>query len=114
MTLTEIMPALAAPFAIADVDFLPKPKYLVERDGKTLCKSLSFADKRVYEDRLNEVCPGEWTSQAVMIVAGSKIICVSTVVICGVAHTDTGEADLSSENAATEALAQAFKRACSQ
>lgn len=114
MNLTDIMPALAQPFAIADVGFKPKPKNSFVRNGKTVCLALPYADPRVYEDRLNQVCPGEWSTQAQMIVAGDKMVCVVTVTICGVPHTDVGEAKLSSENAATEARAQAFKRACSQ
>jgi hypothetical protein len=118
MNLKEIMPALAEPFAPADVDFLPKQSF--ERDGKTVCLALPYADKRVYEDRLNAVCPGEWSTQASVTVVADRIISVVTVVVCNVAHTDLGEAFLLTasgkreENAACESLAQGFKRACAQ
>lgn len=112
MNLVEIMPALAQPFPVAEIDFLPKRAF--ERDGKAYAPGLPFADKRVYEDRLNSVCPGEWSTQAQMLLAGDKLVAMVTVAICGVPHTDVGEAPIDSENAATEAFAQAFKRACSQ
>src|SRR5260221_12060241 len=112
-TLTDIAAQLAEPFPLEDIDFLPKGK--VERDGKTLCMALPYADPRVYQDRLNKVAYGEWSTPApVVLVAGNKLICYVTVIICGVAHTDVGEATNNEENTGTEAWAQAFKRACSQ
>lgn len=112
-TLAEIASQLHAPFALEDIDFLPKGK--VERDGKTLCMALPYADPRVYQDRLNAVAYGEWSTPApVVIVAGNKLICYVTVILCGVPHTDVGEATNNEENTGTEAWAQAFKRACSQ
>lgn len=113
--LAEIATQLEKPFALEDIDFLPKGQF--EKDGKAMVMGLPYADPRVYQDRLNAVCPGEWTSQAVVTVAGNKIIALVTVTICGVAHTDIGEASLdgpTKENAGTESFAQGFKRACSQ
>jgi hypothetical protein len=113
MTLTDIAAQLAEPFPLEDIDFLPKGK--VERDGKTFCMALPYADPRVYQDRLNKVAYGEWSTPApVVLVAGNKLICYVTVIICGIAHTDVGEATNNEENTGTEAYAQAFKRACSQ
>lgn len=119
ITLADIQANLEEPFAIADIDLLPKGK--IEREGKTLCMGLPYADKRVYEDRLNKLAPGEWsTPPPLALVAGQKLIVYVTVVVCGVVHTDVGEASTisengkPSENAATESYAQAFKRACSQ
>jgi hypothetical protein len=58
------------------------------------------------------------------LVAGNKLVIPVTLVICDIAHTDVGEAFLTSlsrkgepreeENAATEAYSQAFRRACAQ
>jgi hypothetical protein len=109
--LAYLMPALKAPFDPADIDFLPKGAF--EKNGQSMVVGMPFADKRVYEDRLNEVCPGEWSSQASITVAAAKIIAVVIVTIAGVPHADVGEANVG-ENSATEAYAQAFKRACSQ
>lgn len=112
-TLTDITAQLAAPFALDEIGFLPKGK--VEREGKTLCMALPYADPRVYEDRLNALAPGEWSTPApIALVAGNKLICYVTVIVYGVAHTDVGEATNNEENTGTEAWAQAFKRACSQ
>lgn len=110
--LVEITSELAQPFDITDIELLPKGK--VEREGKTLCMALPYADPRVYEDRLNMLACGEWsTPPPIAIVVGTKLVCYVTVIICGVSHTDTGEAG-PGDNQATEAWAQAFKRACSQ
>lgn len=111
--LTEIVGSLAEPFAVEDIELLPKGK--IERDGKTLCMALPYADPRVYEDRLNMLACGEWsTPPPIAIVAGAKLVCYVTVTVCGVSHTDVGEAPLTDENAATASWAQAFKRSCSQ
>ena len=110
--LTEIATALASPFAIEEIGLLPKGK--IERDGKTLCMAMPYADPRAYQDRLNKLAPGEWSTPAPLaLTVGDKLICYVTVVICGVAHSDCGEAG-PGENQGTEAWAQAFKRACSQ
>ncbi len=111
--LEDIKEQLKAPFALEDIDFLPKGK--TERDGKTLCMAFPYADPRVYQDRLNELAYGEWSTPApVVIAAGNKLICYVTVILFGVPHTDVGEATNNEENTGTEAFAQAFKRACSQ
>jgi len=111
-TLTDITVQLAEPFAVEDIDFLPKSK--VERDGKTLCMALPYADPRVYQDRLNKLAPGEWeTPPPIALTVGDKLVTYVTVIICGVQHTDVGEAG-PGENQGTEAFSQALKRACSQ
>src|SRR5258708_13465960 len=109
MILAEIGDQLKVPFDYSDIDFLPKGR--VERDGKTLCMALPYADPRVYQDRLNAIAYGEWSTPApVVVVAGNKLICYVTVVLCGVPHTDVGEATNNEENTGTEAYAQAFKQ----
>ncbi len=45
--LTEIATALASPFAIEEIGLLPKGKF--ERDGKTLCMAMPYADPRAYQ-----------------------------------------------------------------
>jgi hypothetical protein len=111
-TLQEITAQLSDPFAIEDIDLLPKGK--LERDGKTLCMALPYADPRAYQDRLNALAPGEWETPApIALVVGEKLVTYVTIVLCGIAHTDVGEAG-PGENQATEAFAQAFKRSASQ
>ncbi len=113
MSLVEIEAQLKEPFALEDIDLKPQSKPF-DRDGKTLCMAVPFADPRVYQDRLNALAYGEWsTPPPIAVTVGQKLICYVTVVICGVPHTDVGEAD-PGENQGTEAYAQGFKRACSQ
>jgi hypothetical protein len=111
-TLQDIAVQLSEPFSTEDIDLLPKGK--IERDGKTLCMALPYADPRVYQDRLNQLAPGEWeTPPPIALAVGDKLVTYVTIVLCGVPHTDVGEAS-PGENQATEAFAQAFKRAASQ
>lgn len=112
-SLIDIASQLEAPFPLDIIELLPKGK--LERDGKTLCMGMPYADVRVYEDRLNSLACGEWsTPPCTAVVAGNKLLTYVTVVVCGVPHTDVGEALTTSENGGTEAWAQGFKRACSQ
>jgi len=68
----------------------------------------------VYQDRLNKLAPGEWeTPPPIALTVGDKLVTYVTVIICGVQHTDVGEAG-PGENQGTEAFSQALKRACSQ
>jgi hypothetical protein len=120
--LVDIQAQLEEPFNPIDVEFLPKGAF--EKNGETFCSGFPYADVRVYEDRLNELAPGEWSTPPPMaIVAGNKLITYVTVIVCGVPHTDVGEAFLTGmvrgerkdeENTGTDSWAQAFKRACSQ
>ena len=77
----------------------------VSRDKKR-AQALPYAEPRVYEDRLNQVCPGAWNVS--FAPWGERIICSLT--IHGLTRSSTGESD----QAGTSAEAQAFKRACSK
>jgi hypothetical protein len=101
------------------------PKEIKQENGKCTCLALPYANKRVYEDRLNELAFGEWSTPYVPPFAqGNKLILPVTVIILGVAHTDYGEeyflttgkngTTREDENTATEAYSQAFRRACAQ
>ncbi|SRR6266571_2478739 len=110
--LSDIMQALAEPFAIEEIGLLPKGKY--EREGKTFCMAMPYADPRAYQDRLNKLAYGEWQTPApIALTVGDRLICYVSVTICGVTHTDCGEAG-PGENQGTEAWSQGFKRSCSQ
>ena len=122
-TLASLKEALQQPFAPETIGFLPKDIH--QENGKTVCLALPYANKRVYEDRLNELVFGEWSTPYVPPFAqGNKLILPVTVVILGVAHTDYGEEYFTTtgkggntredENTATEAYSQAFRRACAQ
>jgi len=123
ITLDLLVEHLRTPFPPAEIKFLPKSP--VQRGDAWICLALPYADKRAYEDRLNALVPGRWSTPAMTpLVAGNKLVIPVTLVICEVAHTDVGEAFLTSlsrkgepreeENAATEAYSQAFRRACAQ
>src|SRR5216110_851600 len=84
-----------------------------------------YCNKRVYEDRLNSLAYGEWqTPHTAPYIHDNKLIIPATIILCGVTHTDYGEAFLTvpakngtsreDENSATEAYSQAFRRACSK
>ena len=91
LTLASLKEALQQPFVPARIQFLPKEIH--QEQGRSYCTALPYANKRVYEDRLNELIFGEWSSPYVPPYAqGNKLIIPATVVILGVAHTDYGEA----------------------
>ncbi len=81
------------------------------RDRKR-AQALPFVDPRLYEDRMNRVCPGDW--QVIFKPWGeSRLICELT--IHEVTRASTGEFDDGDRVAqGTAAEAQAFKRACSK
>src|SRR6266581_104131 len=123
ITLALLVEHLRAPFPPTEIKFLPKSP--VQRGDAWICLALPYADKRAYEDRLNALVPGRWSTPAMTpLDAGNKLVIPVTLVICEIAHTDVGEAFLTSlsrkgepreeENAATEAYSQAFRRACAQ
>jgi hypothetical protein len=116
---------LRQPFPCEVIKFKPKQSRQNPKTKHWECLALPYADKRVYEDRLNALAFGAWsTPYAPPIVAGNKLVVPVTVILYGVAHTDVGESFLSSttrkgdireeENSAAEAYSQAFRRACSQ
>jgi hypothetical protein len=122
-SLVALKEALQQPFAPETIQFLPKD--IRQENGRYVCLALPYANKRVYEDRLNELVFGEWSTPATHPYAqGNKLIIPVTVVILGVAHTDYGEAYLMTtgkggttredDNTATEAYSQAFRRACAK
>ncbi len=124
LTLASIEAGLRQPFRPEEVKFLPKSPTKNEH-GQWRCLALPYADKRSYEDRLNELAFEQWsTPYTPPLVAGNKLVIPVTVMLCEVAHTDYGEATLTSlnrngelreeENSATEGYSQGFRRACSQ
>jgi hypothetical protein len=81
----------------------------VTRDKKR-AQALPYAEPRAYEDRLNDICLGDW-SVKFSPWGEKRIICELT--INGVTRSSTGE-DNDSFAPGTAAEAQAFKRACSK
>lgn len=110
--LDALLAALQQPFHPQKISWKPRS---VSKDG-TRALALAYADLRVYQNRLDEVCGLEWA--VTYTPWGERVICHLT--INGITRSSTGEADSPAENAAasglpvgTTAEAQAFKRACS-
>jgi hypothetical protein len=106
----DLLVQLSVPFPKEEIAWRPGRR---SNDGKR-AQALPYAEPRVYEDRLNEICPGDW-SVLFKPWGESRIICELT--IFGVTRSSTGEFDDGKKNAIAEgtvAEAQAFKRACSK
>lgn len=104
----RILAQLAEPFAEHEVQY----RVGSVSSDRTTAQALAYADARVYEDRLNAVCPGAW-SVSFTPWGEHRIICHLT--IHGVTRSSTGEeGDSPTDIAGTAAEAQAFKRACSK
>lgn len=107
-TMDEIFHALKQPFHPKAVSWKPGS---VSKDGARAL-ALPYADLRVYQNRLDEVCGMHWS--VTYTPWGERVICHLT--INGITRSSTGEADSNAEKseiAGTAAEAQAFKRACS-
>ena len=101
----ELLTELSKPFPASAVYWRAGS---TTRDKKR-AQALPYAEPRVYEDRLNAVCPGLWS--VTFKPWGERLICELT--IGGLTRSSTGEEnDGFAPGTATEA--QAFKRACSK
>lgn len=80
---------------------------------KKRAQALPYAEPRVYEDRLNKLCAGDWEVRF-SPWGENRIVCELT--IHGVTRASTGEFEEGKSAFAqgTVAEAQAFKRACSK
>ena len=80
---------------------------------KKRAQALAYAEPRVYEDRLNKLCPGQWEVRFTPW-GENRVICELSV--HGVTRSSTGEFEDNKAAFAqgTVAEAQAFKRACSK
>jgi hypothetical protein len=56
MNWKDLQGQLSQPFDAKDIQWRPGKK---SNDGKK-AQALPYAEPRVYEDRLNELCPGDW------------------------------------------------------
>jgi hypothetical protein len=105
--LAQALEELRKPFHPSQVTF--KPGAIAKSGDRAL--ALAYGDLRAYQNRLDEVCGGDWSVS--YTPWGDRIICNLT--IFGVTRSSTGEPDNDSERneiAGTVAEAQAFKRAC--
>lgn len=105
-----LLEKLSEPFAKEDIYW----RAGATTKDKKRAQALAYAEPRVYEDRLNEICPGDWSVRFIPW-GETRLICELT--IHGVTRSSTGEFDSEKRNAVAEgtvAEAQAFKRACSK
>ena len=104
LTWPDLLEKLSQPFPAAAIYWRAG---VVSRDKKR-AQALPYAEPRIYEDRLNQVCPGLW-GVSFRPWGESRIICDLT--IGELTRSSTGEEN---EGFApgTAAEAQAFKRAC--
>lgn len=105
-TLAEAAPFLALPFPPEIVRLKPGTLHPSVRQAR----GLAYVDARAYQDRLDAVVGVAGWSTTYRALGDRAIICRLTV--AGVIREEVGEAPADSENPATEAVAQAFKRAC--
>lgn len=98
---------LRAPFRPADVEFRPG----ATTKDKTKAIGLAYVDKRIYEDRLDNLMGAENWSVEYRQLGDKGIIC--RLCIHGVVREDVGEFAQDDVAAFPTAVAQAFKRACS-
>lgn len=98
---------LRRPFHPADVDFRPG----ATTKDKVKAIGLAYVDKRVYEDRLDEVVGPENWAVEYRHLGDTGIICRLT--ISGIVREDVGEFAKDDVSSFPTAVAQAFKRACS-
>lgn len=108
MMLEDVMVHLSKPFEPEDVSW--KPQATTKDNTRAL--AIAYADPRAYQDRLNEVVPGDWSDEYEVYEGGTVVLCKLTV--CGVTRCDIGEAPAVDQNTACSALAQAFKRAATK
>ncbi len=108
--ISSIMSELSKPFPVNVITWKPQ----VLNEGHTEGMAVAYADLRAYEDRLNEVCPDDWSSSLQFVVADGKVGAIVHLTIAGITRAGDGESPIGDSNAFTSAYAQAFKRAASR
>jgi len=104
----ELYAQLCQPFDERDLRYRAGA---VSRD-KTKAQALPYVEPSVYEDRLNQLVPGDW-SVTFDPWGEQRVICRLT--IHGVTRSSTGEAGDGPDGiAGTRAEAQSWKRACAK
>jgi len=107
LTLNAVHTKLCKPFARALIEL--KPGAITKDQSRAL--SMPFVDSRAYQTRLDRVVGPEGWSVEYRPLSDRAVLCRLTIL--GVTREDVGECNASDENAATSAVAQSFKRACS-
>lgn len=104
---THIRAALAEPF---------EDDELKERDGRGGMR-FTYADARVYMDRLDDVVGCESWSDSYRVIDAANVAVECTLTVLGVSKTDVGycnNAEHPEDEAFKSAYSDAFKRACTK
>lgn len=112
MKLSDVQKRLQAPFPAHMVYWKPGSM----NKEKTRALMMAFVDARGIQDRLDAICPDDWSFDAVE-VAGARVPTVrGTLTVLGISRTDFGEGDPSSEagNSYKAAVSDALKRCAVQ
>ena len=107
LTLNAVHTKLCKPFAASLVEL--KPGAITQDKSSAL--AMPFVDSRAYQTRLDRVVGPEGWSVEYRPLSDRAVLCRLTIL--GVTREDVGECNVGDENAATSAVAQSFKRACS-
>lgn len=107
---STIMSELSKPFPVDAITW--KPQVLSKDHSRGM--AVAYADLRAYEDRLNEVCPEDWSTSLQFVVAEGKVGAIVHLTVAGITRAGDGESPITDDNAFTGAYAQAFKRAASR
>ncbi len=105
----EQMLVLRGPFPLDVHSFKPG----ATTKDKTRALGLAYVDSRQYQARLDKVDPAWTVAYSANFVEG-RILVNCRLTVLGVTREDVGECAFSDKNAYTSAVAQAFKRTCSQ
>lgn len=96
MDTNEIMAAIAAPLDPASIQ-TKTTTYTDKKTGEVKSFKTRYIDRTTVEERLNEVCPGEWHFQVTPIVTPNgqdgQWVVKGTLTICGVVREDFGMND---------------------
>ena len=110
----DIQKRLEAPFPAEVLEFLPLGRSFQTRNGETKIAVAAYVDKAHYQARLDAVLGVDGWSVEYRELRSGVVVARLTAHFPSrtVVREDVGEAEVGGENAATTAVAQAFKRAC--
>lgn len=88
-----LLAALTQPFVPQQVEL--RIGVREQRGQRWVCQTIPFVPRRFYEDRLNALVPGAWSSSTPsMVETAGRLVIAAQVQILGVIHTGYGERPL--------------------
>lgn len=112
MKLSDVQNRLQNPFPAHVVGWKPGSM----NKEKTRALMMAFIDARAVMDRLDAICPNDWSFHAVEVAGAAVPTVRGTLTVLGVSRTDFGEGDPSSDagNSYKAANSDALKRCAVQ